>query len=201
MRKKFVIIGAVIALLAGIGIGWKYFSDGNRKTKGFKTAKIERGDISATVSATGTLNALVTVLVGSQVSGTIKELHADFNSVVKKGQVIARLDPALFIEQVNQAKANLLNASANLEKAKVGVNDAKRNFERAKDLHLKGIISQSDFDVTQANYESALAQMNAASAQVEQSKAARRLSEVNLSNTIIKAPVDGVVISRNVDVG
>ncbi|MEW6410234.1 MAG: efflux RND transporter periplasmic adaptor subunit [Nitrospirota bacterium] len=201
MRKKGVIITIIIIILSIGGVIWWYYSKKDSAEKSYRTSKVERGELTSSVSASGTLNAIVTVLVGSQVSGTIQSLYADFNSVVKKWQVIARLDPSTFSAQVNQAKANLVNAEANLEKAKVAVADTKRNLERAKELSAKGIISQSDLDTAQTNYDSAVAQVNSAVAQVEQAKAALNLAEVNLSYTVIKAPVNGIVISRNVDVG
>jgi HlyD family secretion protein len=195
----------------------------------FQKVKITRGEISQVVTATGTINPVTTVLVGSQVSGTIKALYADFNSRVKEGQVIAQIDPAIFEAQVEQgranvlsAQANLLNAQANIENAKanlvkadVSVVDTKRTYERNKPLLEKNVIAQSTLDTAQANYDTAVAQKDVAKAQVEsaqsqvasskaqveQAKAALKLSETNLRYATIPSPVNGIVISRNVDVG
>jgi HlyD family secretion protein len=191
--------------------------------------KVERGDISFVVTATGTINPVINVLVGSQVSGTIKALYADFNSQVREGQVIAQIDPAIFQAQVDQAKANVLtnqanllnaqsnlvNAKANLVKAEVAVVDAKRTVDRNLPLVEKKVIAQATMDTAQTNYDTAVAQRDVAKAQVEsatsqvesskaqveQAKAALKMAETNLRYTTIRSPVNGTVISRNVDVG
>ena len=190
---------------------------------------MERGEIGSVVTATGTINPVVTVLVGSQISGTIKALNADFNSRVKEGEVIAQIDPAILEAQVEQAKANVLGAQsnlmnskanlqsvqANLVKAEVAVEDTKKTLNRYNELMKMSAIAQSALDTAQANYDSAVAQRNAvkaqievakaqvesAAAQVERDKAALRMSETNLRYTTIRSPVNGIVISRNVDVG
>ncbi|MBI3754002.1 MAG: efflux RND transporter periplasmic adaptor subunit [Deltaproteobacteria bacterium] len=199
MLKKTII---AILLLAAVGVSvWYFFLKGNNQAVKYKTAKIERGSIESKVSATGTLNAVVTVQVGSQVSGTIKGLHADFNSVVKQGQVIATLDQKTFLAQRDQAKANLLNAKANLEKSNADLVDKKQKFERSSKLFKEGLTAQNDLDSAEAAYLSAEAQVKSSEAQVEQNRAALELAEVNLEYTIIKSPVDGIVISRNVDIG
>ena len=195
----------------------------------YRTLKVDRGEISAMVTATGTINPVVTVMVGSQISGTIKELFADFNSRVREGQVIAQIDSAIFEAQVEQGKAsvlnaqanflnaqaNLLNAQANLNKAEISVADMKRTFERNKELIDKKVIAQAVFDTAQTNYdialaqrevakaqfESARAQVESSKAQVEQAKASLKVAETNLRYTTIRSPVSGTVISRNVDVG
>ena len=153
------------------------------------------------MTATGTVNAVTTVLVGTQVSGTIKDIYVDFNSPVKKGQLIARIDAATFEAQVEQAKANLSSAMANLEKAKVALADAKRTMDRNSSLFAKNLIARSDLDTSETNYETAKAQVNVSEAQMQQSKAALNLSETNLRYTNIVSPVNGIVISRNVDIG
>jgi HlyD family secretion protein len=147
------------------------------------------------------MNAVTTVLVGTQVSGTIKTLHADFNSRVKKGQMIAQIDPALFQAQVEQARANLVTAKANLAKSEVSVVDTRRTLERNRQLFSKNLIARSDLDTAETNYDSAVAQVNANKAQVEQAAAALSTAETNLAYTRILSPVDGIVVSRNVDVG
>ena len=196
--KKVAIIGAIIV---GVAVAIFFLLRGSGNEPQFRTDKVVRGDIEMTVTATGTVNPVTTVLVGTQVSGTIKNIYVDFNSPVKKDQLIARIDPALFDAQVNQARANLVSAKANLEKARATSIDAKRTMERNKELLSKNLIAQSDFDTAETNYETAEASVNAAKSQVAQSEAALSSAETNLFYTKIVSPVDGTVISRNVDVG
>jgi HlyD family secretion protein len=196
--KKILIISAVVVGLA-IAAFLIFRSNGNQPK--FRFDKVTKGDVEMAVTATGTVNPVTTVLVGTQVSGTIKNIYVDFNSPVKKGQLIAQIDPALFEAQVNQARANLLSAKANLEKAKASEVDAKRTMERNKELVSKNLIAQSDFDTAETNYETASASVSAAQAQVKQNEAALTSAETNLFYTRIVSPVDGIVVSRNVDVG
>jgi HlyD family secretion protein len=228
--KKRMATGTVILVLvlAGGFFAFRMFdADGNDQK--FRKMKIERGEIASAVTATGTINPVVNVLVGSQVSGTIKALHADFNSQVKEGQVIAQIDPAIFDAQVEQGRANLLNAranltnieanlknaQANLAKAEVSVLDTKRTLDRNKELAKRNVVAQATLDTAQANYDSALAQRDSnkaqiesaraqieqGKAQIEQARASLKVSETNLHYTTIRSPVNGTVISRNVDVG
>ena len=196
--KKIVIISGILIVIAIAGF---ILFRGNGNEPKFRTDKIIRGDIEMAVTATGTVNPVTTVLVGTQVSGTIKKLYVDFNSPVKKGQLIARIDPALFEAQVNQAKANLLSAKANLEKAKATLVDAKRTMDRNKELFSKNLVARSDLDTAETNYETADASVIAAKSQVAQTEAALNLAGTNLRYTKIVSPVDGIVVSRNVDVG
>jgi HlyD family secretion protein len=196
---KKILIGGIIVIAIAVPAVLLFRSKGNEIK--FRTEKIIRGDIEMAVTATGTVNPVTTVLVGTQVSGTIKNIYVDFNSPVKKGQLIARIDPALFEAQVNQARANLLLAKANLEKAQATSVDAKRTMERNKELLSKNLIAQSDFDTAETNYETADASVSAAKSQVTQSEAALSSAETNLFYTKIVSPVDGIVVSRNVDVG
>jgi len=167
----------------------------------FRTEPVTKGNIQAMVTATGTLNAVTTVLVGTQVSGTIKQLYVDFNSRVKKGQLIAQIDPATFEAQVRQAEANLFSAQANVDKAQVSLVDTKRTFDRNKELFSKNLIARSDLDTADTNYQTAVAQLGVVKAQVEQAKASLDGDMTNLAYTKIVSPVNGIVISRNVDVG
>jgi HlyD family secretion protein len=196
---KKTLIWVVVLAVVGVGAYIK-FRDGN-EGPGFRSEKITRGDIQATVTATGTVNAVTTVLVGTQVSGTIKEIRVDFNSHVKKGQLIALIDPATFEAQVEQQKANLNSAKANVEKAKATLTDAKRTMERNKELRARDLIAQSDLDTSVTNYETSKAQVGVAVAAVAQAEAALKTAVTNLGYTRIVSPVDGVVVSRNVDVG
>jgi len=196
--KKIAIISAIII---GVAVAGFFLLRGRGNELQFGTDKVVRGDIEMAVTATGTVNPVTTVLVGTQVSGTIKNIYVDFNSPVKKGQLIARIDPALFEAQVNQARANLFAAKANLEKAEATLVDTKRTMERNKELLAKNLIAQSDLDTAETNYETAKASVSAAKSQVAQNEAALSSAETNLFYTKIESPVDGIVVSRNVDVG
>ena len=191
VSRKIVLAFAVAAALAGCK------GDG----PAYRTEPVTRGHIQQAVTATGTVNAVTTVQVGTQVSGTIKTLYADFNSRVKKGQVIAQIDPSTFESQVQQSQANLLSARASLEKAEAALVDAKRTYERNKELFAKNLIPRSDLDTAETNYQTGSAQVAVAKAQIEQAKASLDYARQNLAYTRIISPVDGIVISRNVDVG
>jgi HlyD family secretion protein len=194
------IVGLALIVVVALGAGAYYYFKQPPKAQ-FKTLKIERGSIVSTVSATGTLNAVVTVLVGTQVSGTISKLYVDFNSQVKKGQPIAQIDPALFTSAVQQSRGNALNAEANLGKARVTLADTKRTLGRNKQLLQEGIISQSDLDAAQTAYDSAVTGVKAAEALLMQTRGALKQAETNLNYATIRSPVDGIVVSRAVDVG
>lgn len=251
---QVLLVIAGLVVLSGLG-GWTYLSRQSRTE--YRTAALERGTIESTVSATGNPNAVVTVQVGSQISGNIKELYADFNTRVRKGQLVARIDPEIFEAKVSQAKGNLenaraavLNARAMLQKTEADIASAKASLEGAKanaakakvavldaqikltsrlNLFKEGGISAEERDSAQATYDSnmaaleaakaqdqaaqfalraaraqhdvAVAQLAAAEAQVKQSEAALRQAQIDLDHTYIRAPVDGTVVSRNVDVG
>ena len=197
--KKKIIIAAILVLI--IGAGGAYFFKNRGNAVKFRTEKVTRGDMRAAVTATGTMSAVVTVLVGTQVSGTIKQLFVDFNSPVKKGQLLALIDPALPQAKVEQARASLQSAVANVEKSETALLDTKRTMERNQTLFAKNYIARSDFDTAETNYQSARAQVNVVKAQVEQARAALQVEETNLRYTRILSPVDGIVISRNVDIG
>lgn len=165
------------------------------------TENVTRGDITTAVTATGTVNAVTSVNVGTQVSGRITTLFADYNSPVTKGQVIALIDPSLLQAQVDQAQANLANARANLEKAQATETDARRTWDRYKNLFGRDLAARSQMDAAETAYLTAHASTLAAKTQVDQTSAALRLAGTNLYYTKILSPVDGVVISRSVDVG
>lgn len=162
---------------------------------------VTRGDLAATVSATGGLSPLVTVQVGSQVSGTIASLHADFNSKVNKGDVIARIEPSLFEAEVAQARANLKGAEAGRDKAAIAEEEALRNLERVRKLREQRLVSESDLDAADFAYRAATVELRVREGAVGQARAALAKAQINLDHTTIYAPVDGVVISRDVDVG
>jgi len=282
-KKQLMIGGGALAILAMAGF---YFFGNRTSTAEYLTAKVERGNLRNTVTATGTLQAVTTVQVGSQASGTLSALNADFNSVVKKGQVIAQLDPSVSKAQVDQARANLEQARAGLVQARAGVSqsragvsdaqakalaakstvqnaqsgvfgaeanlavlkaqqdDAMSFLKQQESLLKAGVIAKRDYDVaqtayrtaearynqaasqlnqavlsqqsaassgiaqsqaqiqqTQAQVQQSQAQVQAAQAQVMQAEAALRLAEVNLAHTTITSPIDGIVVSRDVNVG
>jgi HlyD family secretion protein len=197
MKRIWIFLGA--AVLIGIALFFVLRNKGSEPK--YRTERIARGDIIETVTATGNVNAVTTVLVGTQVSGTIKHIYVDFNSPVKKGQLIAQIDPSTFEAQVEQAKANLFAAKANLQKAEALLVDAKRTMDRNRELFSRNLIARSEFDTSETNYETAKAQVESARAQVAQTEAALKYAETNLRYTRILSPVDGIVVSRNVDVG
>jgi HlyD family secretion protein len=200
-RRRIITIVALVVVVVAAIVAWRWSAGSKTPVLKFETTKVDQGRITAKVTATGTLSAIVTVQVGSQVSGTIKELHADFNSQVKKGQVIAKIDPQLFQAAVEQARANFTAAQGNLAKAKAQAVDAQRQYERNKTLAEEKLIATADLDTSQSNAEAAQAQVQAAGGSVAQTRAALHQTEVNLAYTSIVSPTDGVVISRNVDVG
>ncbi len=192
----------IILILALIGIPCVIYGLIDKKNEpGYRTVKLERGDIASTILATGTLNPVILVQVGSQISGNIKGLYADFNSVVKKNQVIARIDSMLLKAEVEKARANYKAALANVEKAKVIANDTRRTLNRYEALVKENLVSQSDVDTAQTNYDSAVAQIEVVRAQVDQTRSTLDFSRTRLDYAIIRSPVDGIVLSRNVDVG
>jgi HlyD family secretion protein len=199
-HKRIFILLVAILVLAGTGYGfWRW---GNSpKESPYVTMPVQRGNVTQAVSSTGTLQAVVTVLVGSQVSGTIDKLFADFNTKVKAGQVVAQLNQDKFKASVDQARANLLAAESNLAKAKVSVVDAQRTLERHRELRKRDLMAQSELDAAQTAYDAALAQLEVNKAQTAQAQAALNQAMVDLNNTVIRSPVDGIVISRSVDVG
>ncbi|HCE69606.1 MAG: efflux transporter periplasmic adaptor subunit [Geobacteraceae bacterium GWC2_55_20] len=196
--KKYLIILAVILAIAGIA-GYGFYK--RTPEVSYKTAKIERGMVVSTVAATGNLSAVTTVQVGTQVSGTIQKLYVDFNSKVKKGQAIAEIDPSLFNASVEQAQGNVLNSEANLQKSRVTLADAERTLARNKKLLADGIISQADYDVAETALQSARASVKASEGSVAQTRGALMQSRTNLRYSVIRSPVDGVVISRTIDIG
>ena len=210
-KKSLLIVASLLiltALFAAFGLG------GSDRVS-YSTSPVEQGDIFQVVDATGTINAVTTVQVGSQVSGVISELHADFNSHVSKGDVIAQISPALFQGAFAQAKADLENAEANVAvaaantaKAKAAQAQTKADYERNIGLTKSGAVSQQAFELAKANAESADAQVAGAAAQelqaraqVEQKRAAVQVAQTNLDYTTIRAPIDGTVVARTVDVG
>ena len=213
MRLNLKWVAIVAAAIAVAIFGYFRFT-GSSQIQNF-TAKVERGSIDDVVEATGTINPIVTVLVGSQVSGTVAELRADFNSRVHKGDIVAIIDPALFKGALLEArsdlansKANLIAARANLEKLNAALVQTRADYDRAVGLNKGGVLSQQQLDIAKSNFDSANAAVNAAianitqaEAQVQQKEASVSVAQTNLDYTIIRSPIDGTVVARNVDLG
>lgn len=197
MKKPLVVIGVLLALALLAGVLFPK----RPPQSDYRTVKVERGNIVSTVSATGNLAAVVTVQVGTQVSGTIQKLFVDYNSPVKMGQAIAQIDPALFNAKVAETRGNHLTAKANLLKAKTELTDAKRTLDRYTLLLADKVISQSEFDAVETKYQQAQASLAAAEGSLTQAEGAYTEAKTNLDYCTIKSPKDGIVVSRNVDVG
>jgi HlyD family secretion protein len=202
MRKGRIAWIVTLLVLVGGGLAlWRYLGDDGDGAVVYQTAPVARGRLAAQVTASGTLSPLVTVQVGSQVSGRIKALHADFNSRVDKGQVIAEIDPQLFDSDVAKARANLTAANANVSGAVAEADEAKRHWERTQALVAQGLVSSAESEAAQAAYQTAKARVTTARASLAQARAALSQSETNKAYTTIHSPISGIVISRNVDVG
>src|SRR5262250_1964363 len=257
MGHKLLMSLVLMLVLGGAAGGGYLYYEGQQQPPRYLTAAVERGAVATTVNATGVVNAVTTVQVGSQVSGTIQKLFVDFNSPVKERDVIAQIDPAPLATKVAQGRANVASAMAavqvaqattvnakaavetaqanaesaraNIEKSKVALADARRILDRNKEMARKSLIAQNDLDTAQMTYDGAVAQLKAsdaqleaaagqlksanaeqrlaaaqeiaAAAQVDQAKAALQAAELDLEHTTIRAPVNGIVVSRNVDVG
>ena len=198
--RRVMLIMSVLAV--GLAIGGYVFFNGERKAPvRYRSAEVERGSVISLVTATGMINPVVSVQVGTQVSGMIKSLHADFNSVVKAGDIVATIDPEPFRARRDQAVGNLEMSKANIARAKIDLAQRKRELDRVKSLVAQEFVSQSDVDVATSNFQSAEAQVNVAGAQVKQTEAALNAVELDLKYTVIRSPVNGIVVARNVEVG
>ncbi len=200
--KRAVVVGIGVVVVAGAAaLVWVFKPKSADAEPQFVTAQVSKGDIVSRVTATGTLSALVTVQVGTQVSGRIQTLSADFNATVKKGQVLAKLDPELLNAALAQANANERAAAANVSKAKAQAADAQRKWKRASELAAQKLIAPADLDAAQAEVDVATATIEAAEASLSQARAGRQTAQVNLAYATITSPIDGTIISRAVDVG
>ncbi len=197
MRK---IIGIILICLAALCL-FSFIFKNKKEAKNYITEPLEKRTITQIVEASGTINPVQTVSIGSQVSGQISAIYVDYNSEVKKGQLLAEIDTSLFEAQVNQAKATIDNARANLAKIQATTANDKLTLTRYRNLYKKGFIAKSELDLAESTYSSDLAQIRAAQAQINQALASYSTAESNLRYTKITSPVDGVVISRAVDVG
>ncbi len=194
------IIGIIFICLALLCLSIFLFKS-KKEAKQYITEPLEKRTITQIVEASGTINPVQTVSIGSQVSGQISAIYVDYNSEVKKGQLLAEIDTSLFEAQVNQAKASIDNARANLSKIQATAANDKLTLTRYRNLYKKGFIAKSELDLAESTYSADLAQINAARAQINQALASYSTAESNLRYTKIVSPVDGVVISRAIDVG
>lgn len=200
MRMTRYVIGA--ALLAAVGGGYFYWTRaGQEDVEGYVTETVARGPVTAAVTATGTVNPVTTVQVGTYVSGPVIAVDVDFNSPVKKGQRVAKIDPASFLVKVQSAEANLANARAQVVKSRADLTLKKLTVDRNRELRGRDLVAQIDLDTAQSNYDQAVAQVALDSAGVQQAEASLQDARINLNYTDIRSPVDGVVVSRSVDVG
>ena len=197
IKKRYIATALIVASVVAIGVAGITTSTQIK----YDTKDIERCTITQVVEASGTINPVNTVSVGSTVSGLIKEIFVDYNDVVKKGQILAQIDPANFIAQVQQNQAQINNARANLQKLQAIANYDQKQYARYKNLYAKNFVAKSELDEKLSTYQSDLAQMNAARAQINQYQASLKTAQTNLSYTKIIAPVDGTVISREIDLG
>ncbi len=199
-KRKFPWALVVAVVAAGALAAWFFYPRAPDKPK-ITTAAVDRGDITVRVTATGTLSALVTVQVGSQVSGRIQAMLVDFNDTVKKGQIIARLDPQLLQAAVTEAKANNAAGVAALDRARVRAENARHQLARAQGLADNKLIAQSELEAAELDAKVADADVGTAQAQLEQARSSLERTRINLGYATIISPIDGVVISRSVDVG
>lgn len=201
MKTRILWMFAVLVPLAAGAGYWRLRLSHRAPEVQYKTGPVERRHIVGRVTASGTLSALVTVQVGTQVSGRIQKLYADFNSPVKKGDIVAKIDPALFEASVQQAQANFLSAKAGVATSEANAGNADKQYARTKALREQNLAAQMDLDTAEATVATSHAAIDASRAAVAQSAAALHQAQVNLSYTSIISPIDGVVISRSVDTG
>lgn len=197
-RKRLAYAGLIAAAVA-LAAGWWAFSKPSGPV--YQTVVAERGDIITSITASGSLQAVGTVEVGSEVSGLIKELHADFNTPVKKGQVLARIDPSTFEARVLQGEAQLAIAEAQLEQARADAKEAERDFATKQKLSANGWYSARGTETAEAALAKARASVKLAEANLLQARANLNQARIDLSRTVIRAPVDGIVISRAINIG
>lgn len=199
-RGRLIVIAVVIVAVAALAWGWQQrraeSADGQ-----WRTVQVERGDIRVAISATGTLSATSTVVIGSQVSGQVTDVLVDFNDRVSRGQVIARIDPSTYEAQIEQNNAQVASARASLAQSQATLANAQVDYERKAGLVERQLVARSDVDLARAALEQARAQVSAAQAQIRQQTAATRTTQVNLDRTVIRSPVDGVVLIRAIEPG
>ena len=202
-RNTFRKAGLAVAAIAVLAAGWYAWSKraATDEAGGYRTETVQRGDIRVAISATGTLSAITTVTVGSQISGQVTDILVDFNSPVKKGDVLARIDPSTYQAQLEQGNAQIANAQAQLRQAQASLHNATLDFERKQSLSAQKLIARSDLDLSRAALDQARAQVNAAQAQIRQQTASLKNTQVNIDRAVIRSPVDGVVLTRKIEPG
>lgn len=203
MKNKKFLIGGIALVVVVVVILWLTVFGKSAKTEQsmYKTEAVSRGDIEALVVASGTLNPVDAIDVGTQVSGRISKIYVDFNSKVKAGQIVAELDQATYLARLEQNKANYKTAIAALDRAKVTADNSKKKYDRALSLFEKNLISYEEKDASETDSLNARADVKSAEARVDQAKSQVDSSQVDLNYCIIRSPIDGVVISRNINVG
>jgi len=196
-------IGIAVAVVAVIGLGWHFWSQRSDEggDGGYRTETIQRGDIRVAISATGTLSAISTITVGSQISGLVTDVLVDFNSPVKKDQILARIDPSTYQAQIEQGSAQIASAQAQLRQAQASLRNATQDHQRKSGLAADKLIARSDLDLSRSALDQAQAQVASAQAQIRQQTASTQTTRVNLQRTVIRSPVDGVVLTRKIEPG
>ena len=197
---RFALVLAAVALVVA-GLWWWSKRDAAAAEGQYRTARVERGDIRVAISSTGTLSAISTVTVGSQISGQVTEVRVDFNSPVKKGEVLARIDPSTFEAQIAQGSAQIAAAQASLRQAQAALVNADLDYRRKAGLGNEQLVAKADVDLARAARDQAQAQVNSAQAQIRQQTAATQGTQLNLERTVIRSPVDGVVLTRTIEPG
>ncbi len=199
--KRWLIVLGIVVVAAG-GVAWALRAGSRTKADGqYRTASVMRGDVVATVHATGIVQPLKLVDVGTQVNGPVQKLYVDYNDKVKAGDLVAQIEPTVYEARLAQDKANLKQSKASVEQAQAKLLQADKDLERAIKLAARAMLSDTELDAARANRDTLAAQVKVAEASVAQSKASLRLSQANLGYTTIRSPVDGVVIARNVSEG
>src|SRR5271168_5078026 len=196
-RALLQLLAVVLLVIAGVA----YYLHGRSGAVHYVSTPANKGDIVQAVTATGTVNPVVTVQVGTYVSGPIVQMLCDFNTKVKKGQLCAKIDPSTYQMTLDSAEANLANANAQLQKDQATLAYAKVTYERDQKLNREDVVSQDTLDSQKATYNAAIAQVGVDRASIMQNEASVRAAKVNLAYTNIISPVDGTVVSRNVDMG
>lgn len=196
-------IGITVAIVAVLGLGWYFWSQRNADAAdgGYRTEAVQRGDIRVAISATGTLSAISTITVGSQISGLVTDVLVDFNSPVKKGEILAKIDPSTYRAQIEQGSAQIASAQAQLLQAQASLRNAALDYQRKADLGRQKLVAKSDVDLARSSREQAQAQVSSAQAQIRQQTASTQTTRVNLQRTVIRSPVDGVVLTRKIEPG
>ncbi|MEI6217575.1 MAG: efflux RND transporter periplasmic adaptor subunit [bacterium] len=199
--KRWIVTIVVLAVVTAIATGGWWMWKKRKTSNGYRTVKIEQGDIVQIVRATGTIQPITLIQVGTQVNGPVRKLFVDYNDRVKEGDLVAQIDPTVYEARLAQDQASLLQSEASVDQAQARLDQAEKDLVRSKELAKRDMLSLSELDATVANRDTLVAQLKVARAAVEQSKATLRLSKANLDYTTIRSPINGVIIARNVDEG